>query len=278
MRSTAMPTASAPGADDEDVQRAARPLRRCRTGGRGAGSAGVPPRNGAISCCSIGPDRAGSSSMTSRTAACGTAKVRSPTCAISASVIDSVSGSSMTNRVPSPGAVCSVRRAVQLLDRVSSRPPCRRRGRWRGRSRRGSRTRARRAGRAAPPRRADPSGTGRPSARARAATAAASMPRPSSATSSTTVSPTLAADERSVPSSGLPAASRSAGGLEAVADGVAHQVQHRVHHPLDQELVDLGVLAAAARAGPSCRSPAPGRGRRTASAGRSRRPAPAAPA
>ena len=58
------------------------------------------------------------------------------------------------------------------------------------------------------------------------------------------MSPTLAAPSVSVPSGGLPAATRSSGGLDAVADGVAHQVQHRIHHPLDEELVDLGVLPA----------------------------------
>ena len=46
------------------------------------------------------------------------------------------------------------------------------------------------------------------------------------------------------PPRGLPAASALRRRLDAVADGVAHQVQERVHHPLDQELVDLGVLAA----------------------------------
>ena len=35
---------------------------------------------------------------------------------------------------------------------------------------------------------------------------------------------------------------RSSDRFDAVADGVADQVQHRVHHPLDQELVDLGAL------------------------------------
>ena len=49
--------------------------------------------------------------------------------------------------------------------------------------------------------------------------------------------------ERERALAGLPAARRSAERLEAVADRVADQVQDRIHHPLDQELVDLGVLS-----------------------------------
>ena len=42
----------------------------------------------------------------------------------------------------------------------------------------------------------------------------------------------------------LPGATRSSDGLQAVADGVAHEMQERVHHPLDEELVDLRLLPA----------------------------------
>ena len=32
------------------------------------------------------------------------------------------------------------------------------------------------------------------------------------------------------------------GGLDPVADGIAHQMENRIHHPFDEELVDLGAL------------------------------------
>ena len=46
-----------------------------------------------------------------------------------------------------------------------------------------------------------------------------------------------------VPSGRLPLAIRTVGLLDSVADRVANEMEHRIHHPLDQVLVDLGRLA-----------------------------------
>ena len=82
----------------------------------------------------------------------------------------------------------------------------------------------------------------RPSAVARCVTDATSMPRPSSAISMITVSPAVAAPRRIVPSGRLARCDARIRRLDAVTDRVAHQMQHRIHHSLDQELVDLGAL------------------------------------
>ena len=84
-----------------------------------------------------------------------------------------------------------------------------------------------------------PAGTGRPAWRARAITSAASTPRPSSAISIVTSSPAADALSVMVPSGRLPCGDSFVRRLDAVADGVADQMQHRVHHPFDQILVDL---------------------------------------
>jgi hypothetical protein len=57
-----------------------------------------------------------------------------------------------------------------------------------------------------------------------------------------TMSPAVAALRTIVPSGRLPAATRSSTGFDAVADRVAHEMENRIHHPLDEELVDLGPL------------------------------------
>ena len=114
-RSTATPIASAPAPTTKHVQRAARPLRDAeQAASRTIGS--TPPRNGTISCPSIRRTAAGSISITSRTRGSAAPRsVWSPTCAISASVIASVSGSSIAKRVPCAGDVCQRHRAAQLL-------------------------------------------------------------------------------------------------------------------------------------------------------------------
>ena len=211
---------------------------------RAAPSAARAPRCGTISLFSSARTAAGSTSITSRTAACGTANVWSPT------VRDQRVGDRQRQRQldHEPRALARRRCRASACRRAPApscaRPPCRRRGRCRGRLRRASRSRARRAGRAARRRSSRRPGTGSPAlTRARGRPPPASMPRPSSAISS---------DDRFADGGGAErdrALRRLAGGdalgrrLDAVADGVAHQVQHRVHHPLDQELVDLGVLA-----------------------------------
>ena len=141
------------------------------------------------------------------------------------------------------GTVVQGEVAAEVLDRppddvhadaAAARPV----GRFSGRE-----TRARRSGRARRPGRSGrPGGRGRPPGRGRTPRSG-SMPRPSSSTS-ITIAPPAAAARRSIrPRGGFPAATRSAGGFQPVADGVADQVQERVGQPLDHELVDLGVLA-----------------------------------
>ena len=46
-----------------------------------------------------------------------------------------------------------------------------------------------------------------------------------------------------VPSGRLPARDPLVRRLDAVADGIANQMEHRIHHPLDEELVDFRRLA-----------------------------------
>ena len=58
-----------------------------------------------------------------------------------------------------------------------------------------------------------------------------------------TLPPSWKACKRSRPSAGLPRVSRSVGRLDAVVDGVAHQVGQRVADGLDDRLVQLGFLA-----------------------------------
>ena len=153
MRSTTTPTAAGAGADDEHVQRCAAAATRAPNTSASRTSGSTPPRYGDdLVVLERRGRRAGSTSITSRTAACGTAKVWSPTCAMIASVIASVSGSSIANRVPLPGAVSSVSVPPSSCDGASARPPCRRRARSRDRLRRGWRSPARRGCRAAPSR------------------------------------------------------------------------------------------------------------------------------
>ena len=72
---------------------------------------------------------------------------------------------------------------------------------------------------------------------------AGSMPRPSSRTEMTTLPPAWRAEISSVPVAGLPAATRSAGRLEAVVERVADEVHERVAERVDDGAVELGVLA-----------------------------------
>ena len=111
-------------ADDEHVQRDRAARRRCRTAApsRTIGSAAAAVRHRSRCCSTCTQRRAGRPRCTSRTDALrhgerlGRRRV-----AISASVIASVSGSSMTNRVPAPGV--GLERSVprQLLDRRLAR-------------------------------------------------------------------------------------------------------------------------------------------------------------
>ena len=57
------------------------------------------------------------------------------------------------------------------------------------------------------------------------------------------MSPTAAALEREQAFVGLARGAALGDRFEPVADRIADEVQDRIHHPLDQELVDLGVLA-----------------------------------
>ena len=95
------------------------------------------------------------------------------------------------------------------------------------------------------------------------------MPRPSSAISSSTESPTPDSAQGQRALGGLAGCQALGRRFEAVADGVAHQVEDGIHHALDQVLVDLGLLPAQLEPHAASRSRARGRGRRTACAGRS---------
>ena len=81
-----------------------------------------------------------------------------------------------------------------------------------------------------------------PFSRARRPMASLSMPRPSSLISSITDSPTVDAASLIVPSGRLPSAMRSLRRFDPVTDRIADEMEHRIHHPLDEELVDLGRL------------------------------------
>ena len=70
-----------------------------------------------------------------------------------------------------------------------------------------------------------------------------SMPPPSSSISMTMWLPRCSARSSIVPWAGLPARCAHLGQLDAVVEGVAHQVQQRVGEVLDHELVQLGLLA-----------------------------------
>ena len=89
---------------------------------------------------------------------------------------------------------------------------------------------------------AAPSAT-RPLRTAVARTRARSMPPPSSSISMTMWLPRCSARSSITPWAGLPARSRTPGLLDAVVEGVAHQVQQRVGEVLDHQLVQLGLLA-----------------------------------
>ena len=209
MRSTARPTA---------------PKRRCRSrrhgsgrGGRCRGRRGAPGGRSAgrrrdrrsIRCVRRAAHRTSATSMTSRTACCGTANVCVPTRPMSASVIASVSGSSMVKRVPPPGSV--PRRMVpdscSTVDLTTAMPTPRPLAR--SASSLVENPGAHRSARSAAAS-GVPEGTGRPAARACAATASASIPRPSSLASIVTISPAVDALSVMVPSGRLPAAMRSA--------------------------------------------------------------------
>ena len=71
-----------------------------------------------------------------------------------------------------------------------------------------------------------------------------SMPRPSSATSTTMAPPFWIALTRTLPCGGLPLAWRSAFGFDAVGDGVLDQMQERFADLLDHGVVQLDRLAA----------------------------------
>ena len=83
----------------------------------------------------------------------------------------------------------------------------------------------------------------RPRSSAFLRTEAASMPAPSSISVITTWFDSCAAESSSVPVSDLPRALRTAGGLDAVVDGVADQVHERLAELVDHRLVDARVLA-----------------------------------
>ena len=69
------------------------------------------------------------------------------------------------------------------------------------------------------------------------------MPRPSSAISIVTSSPAAEALSVIVPFRPLARANALVRRFDAVAHGVANQMQNRIHHPLDQVLVDFRRLA-----------------------------------
>ena len=72
--------------------------------------------------------------------------------------------------------------------------------------------------------------------------------------SMTTLPPAWRAEISSVPVAGLPAATRSAGRLEAVVERVAHEVHERVAERVDHGAVELGVLADELAGRPACRA------------------------
>ena len=180
--------------------------------------------------------------MTSRTEPCGTANVSLPTLAISASVIASVTGSSRTNRVPAPGVVssdsdpesCSTAALTTPMptprplarsdsSRVekpgahSSDSRCVRvRRSLRHLQARGLRARDHRLGVDAPPVVGD-------------------------------FHPHDVSGRRGAEDNGafgtLAGGDALLHGFDAVADRVAHEMEDRIHHPLDQELVDLRALS-----------------------------------
>ena len=174
---------------------------------------------------------------------------RSPTRAISASAIASVSGSSIVNRVPWPGRGLERQRAGQLLHRcLDDRHADTAAARPIGLVARGK---ARRADQRATGWRLTAGPATRAGRRARArlrARASTSMPAPSSAISIATRSPTVAALRMMVPSRRLAGGdARSAGVSMPWLTALRTRWRTGIHHPLDQVLVDLGVLPVAAR-------------------------------
>ena len=83
----------------------------------------------------------------------------------------------------------------------------------------------------------------RPRSQALRATRSGSIPRPSSRTEMTMLEPAWRAEISTVPVAGLPAATRSVGGLHAVVERVAHEVDDRVAEGVDDGAIELGVLA-----------------------------------
>src|SRR5215204_5117810 len=171
----------------------------------------------------------GSTSMISRTADCGKANRCPPTLAMSASATASVRGSSTVKRVPRPFSVASV-----------SAPP---------------------SSATAPPTTSIP--TPRPLARsassrvekpgAQVSRAQAAFARARQNPFGVDAAPVVRDLDQHVVAGGRGAQRESALGrlprgdalghrLQPVADGVADEVQQRVHHALDEELVYLGLL------------------------------------
>ena len=244
IRSTAMPTASLPGADHERREARARALPGCRTAGQAARPAARRRGTAAISWSSTARSDAGSTSMTSRTDA-----LRHGERPI-ADVGDQRVGDRQRQRQLDHEARAAARlglkreRAAQLLDR-------------RLHHRHADAAAAGAVGLVArrESRRADQieqrGGVERPLGHRQTGRAGARAPPPRHrCRGRRRRSRCTTTRRRSTPPSVSVPSARLAGGqplrrrFEAVADGVAHQVQDRIHHPLDQELVDLGVLPA----------------------------------
>ena len=203
----------------------------------------APSRYGTISFSSSCRMSASAISMTSRTDPCGMANASAPTRPMSASVIASVTGSRIMKRVPCPGSAIERHRAGEFFDhrlddRHADAAPARAIGFFLGGE-------ARRAQQAEHGR-----GVERPGRHAQAG-----LPRLVDDSLLVHAVAIVRHFERHHVADGcraerdrafraLAVSDPHVGRLDAVADGVAHEVEHRVHHPLDQVLVDFCRLPA----------------------------------
>ena len=207
---------------------------------RMAGS--VAPRCVINSLFSMARRASRSISLTSWTDDWGTANVRSPTWTMRASVIASVKGKTARNVVPPPSVVetLSVPPRSWIVSRTTAMPTPRPLARSAS-----SRVEKPEEQITSSNRRESslPSGTWRPAARARVAIASTSIPRPSSLTSRMTDSPTVDAARRILAFRTLAERHTIGRHLDAVADGIPNKVENRIHHPLDEELIDLCALS-----------------------------------
>ena len=189
-----------------------------------------------------------------------------PTRAMIASVIANVRGSSMMNRRALAWRACRATSGRRAPAPSCAPPPCRRRARSRDRPRLASKIRARRESAATCRARPD-----RPVRRDPLAARAADHLHGVHAAAvignfqHDHVAHAGGAQTDDGPL-GLASGGAFRGRFNAVADRIPHQVQHGIEHALDQELVDLGILAAHLELDvlPGF---APDRARRTASGG-----------